>query len=353
MSMEQPSSSYTNGGHGALSTPSKPSDPVLYPLLHDSAPPASFDAADLHPYPHQVAGHGLHTSDGLLTFRPSDGRCRVLKPLSRKLKGYVEVAFYRHIQRHGSSLQPFLPRCDGIAVVPSPTPSPPLLYLVLEDLTSAFSRPCVLDLKMGTQTFDEAASPQKMATEVAKFPHQSTIGCRVAGLRTFHPSTSSHTTRSKEWCRALTPASLPEAITAWLSCDGERPIPQLVVSSLLTQLRGLHRLMAHQTDFRFYSSSLLLTFDAGSEGEEARVCMIDFTHTFGPAREQWMADLLSSPPDGLQSAVDGWRAGAEAEQPTERAQQRVDVGYVIGLETIIRLLEGVAKSAAADTTDNG
>ena len=209
---------------------------------------------------------------------------------------------------------------------------------------------------MGTQTFDEAASPQKVETELAKFPQQAATGCRVAGLRTFHPSISSSTTRSKQWCRALTPASLPAAFAAWLTCDGELPTPRPVVSSFLSQLRSLRGLFVGQSEFRLYSSSLLLTFDAAHAEVEPRVRMIDFTHVFGAARAQWLRELRGPAPDGLLSAVEEWRGLAAAEESRRETQPAspVDVGYITGLETVIGLLQAVADgSSAVASIDKG
>ena len=333
---------------------------VLYPLSDgpsSSSSSSQLDATRLQLYPHQVAGHGLHSADGLLWYKEEEegktqGRGRassmVLKPVARKLKGYIELAFYRHIQWQPSSAwHPFLPRCYGVAVLPSSSSPPPStspstppssLYLVLDDLASAFPHPCVLDVKMGTQTFDEAAPPSKVAEEVSKFPHQPLTGCRIAGLRTFTPSTASHTTRTKQWCRALTPPDMPAALTAWLTCDGQLPLPLPVVHSLLAQLRRLHRLFEGQTDFRLYSSSLLLVFDALQPALEPLVRMIDFTHAFGAERGRWLAELSQAPSWLPMDVVDDWRQQVGDEAVAAGDDCRVDVGYLRGLETLIDLL---------------
>ncbi len=41
-------------------------------------------------------------------------------------------------------------------------------YLVLEDLTAGFTRPCLLDIKMGTRHYDDNASAKKIQYEVEK-----------------------------------------------------------------------------------------------------------------------------------------------------------------------------------------
>ncbi|RYY36856.1 hypothetical protein EON62_01480, partial [archaeon] len=54
-------------------------------------------------------------------------------------------------------------------------------FLALENLTHGYAAPCVMDIKMGVQTWDEDASPDKVAQEIVKFPPQRSIGWRFTG----------------------------------------------------------------------------------------------------------------------------------------------------------------------------
>jgi hypothetical protein len=46
--------------------------------------------------------------------------------------------------------------------------------------------PSVLDLKMGTQTYDENAKPEKIAAEISKYPPQKDLGFRFTGMKVSH-----------------------------------------------------------------------------------------------------------------------------------------------------------------------
>ena len=46
-------------------------------------------------------------------------------------------------------------------------------YLVLGDKTNAFAKPCVMDVKIGTQTFEPDAPADKQARDLAKYPRQA------------------------------------------------------------------------------------------------------------------------------------------------------------------------------------
>ena len=86
-------------------------------------------------------------------------------------------------------------------------------YLVLENLTHGLKQPCVLDLKMGTQAYDEEATPEKIAREQKKYPPQSVIGFRIVGMRVFRPQHAGAAKGepwrpAREWCLAVTPETM-------------------------------------------------------------------------------------------------------------------------------------------------
>ena len=55
----------------------------------------------------------------------------------------------------------------------------------MEDLTSQFRKPCILDIKMGTSSVGEDASPEKKAAMRAKDESTTTVslGIRICGFR--------------------------------------------------------------------------------------------------------------------------------------------------------------------------
>lgn len=61
-------------------------------------------------------------------------------------------------------------------------------HLVMNDLTANFNRPCVMDLKMGTSTYEPDAPSDKKMKELGKYDKQSVFGFRIVGMRVFHPN---------------------------------------------------------------------------------------------------------------------------------------------------------------------
>lgn len=61
-------------------------------------------------------------------------------------------------------------------------------HLLLQDVTINFSKPCVIDLKMGTQSYEPDASVEKRTREFNKYPQQALFGFRIVGMRYYEPN---------------------------------------------------------------------------------------------------------------------------------------------------------------------
>jgi inositol-polyphosphate multikinase len=62
--------------------------------------------------------------------------------------------------------------------------SPYLLLLVLENLTHPFSKPNVIDIKLGTVFYDEDATPEKKERMIKKSRESTSLqtGIRISGF---------------------------------------------------------------------------------------------------------------------------------------------------------------------------
>ena len=60
-------------------------------------------------------------------------------------------------------------------------------YIVLNDVTANFSKPCVLDLKMGQKTYERDAHYTKREREINKYEQQTEFGFRIVGMRIYDP----------------------------------------------------------------------------------------------------------------------------------------------------------------------
>ena len=60
-------------------------------------------------------------------------------------------------------------------------------HLLLTDATANFKKPCVMDLKMGQQSYEPDAPAAKKERESAKYPQQEQFGFRIVGMRFYDP----------------------------------------------------------------------------------------------------------------------------------------------------------------------
>jgi 1D-myo-inositol-tetrakisphosphate 5-kinase/inositol-polyphosphate multikinase len=53
----------------------------------------------------------------------------------------------------------------------------------LEDISSSYTMPCVMDVKIGRVSYDPHASMEKRISEIKKSPFQLESGFRILGYR--------------------------------------------------------------------------------------------------------------------------------------------------------------------------
>lgn len=58
-------------------------------------------------------------------------------------------------------------------------------FLMMENITSSYRRPCVLDLKMGTRQHGDDATAEKRSKQIAKCAASTsaTLGVRLCGMQ--------------------------------------------------------------------------------------------------------------------------------------------------------------------------
>lgn len=287
---------------------------------------------------------------------------RVFKPLPAGVRGQRELEFYETVNRAERRHDPpacFMPQYHGTWVrdmedavdaeegedvdssgvsrerVPSPAPDSSAAgasesssgsgqqYIQLEDLTAPFTRPSIMDIKVGVQAWDEDALPPKIGKEACKYPTQQLVGFRMTGMRVWdrrhavrqlpdgrYESCAGH---FREHGRAfgykLTQATLGDGFREFLF-DGER-VRYEAVPPFLDRLLAIRHWMASQAEFRLYGSSLLFIYEGDVQpGAPPRVDlrMIDFAHVW-PIRQPAQ--------DG--SATAALDANLEAGRPTRTA----------------------------------
>jgi hypothetical protein len=194
-------------------------------------------------------------------------------------------------------------------------------HLIMQNLTSHFSKPCVLDLKMGTETYEPDAPQDKKLRERAKYPQQVEFGFRLVGMRIFSPDNAladidGYIYFSKKFGRSL--ESRDSVKRALRSFFGDGDLPVIVranraeaIKRILTQVKLIKKWFKENDVFTFSASSILLVYEGNTKTDE---------------ENEIQPDLATA------KMIDFSRV---------RRKAGGDVGYLHGVRTLIMVLEEI------------
>ncbi|KAL7535811.1 hypothetical protein ACHAXR_006748 [Thalassiosira sp. AJA248-18] len=167
-------------------------------------------------------------------------------------------------------------------------------HLLLQNLTAPFRHPNIIDIKMGTHTFEPTAPLSKQVREAAKYPQQSEIGFRIVGMRV-HDPTAAADGEYRCWDKSFgvnlkTREDVAQALLTFFQCNNNEagmgtPYILHVISCVIKQLTQIKIWFEENATLAFYASSILIVYDGGEPGvmtshpyQEPVLKMIDFAH---------------------------------------------------------------------------
>jgi hypothetical protein len=216
----------------------------------------------------QVAGHK--------TIRQDDNR--FLKFIYEdRYNAWWETHFYENIAPELPGLHPFLPKYLGTATLEGTDNV--AKYFALEHLSLQYKNAVVLDMKIGTQSYDYDANEAKIKKEVAKFNKQEALGIRVSGARMHCQKKGDLEYLVQEDLAHVIPETFTQEVIGRFLHDGKtyRKKTGLILKKRLEELRRWFEV--ENDKYRFFGSSAWLIYDADApDGERVDFWFIDHAH---------------------------------------------------------------------------
>ncbi|KAJ8669306.1 hypothetical protein QAD02_000565 [Eretmocerus hayati] len=212
----------------------------------------------------QVAGHDFDPKKrkvGML--RGSDGR--IFKPITKPDLGDREIAFYENLiissNKIDMDIQRHAPTYYGTREMRVFDKN--VKFLELEDTTHGMSEPCVMDIKIGRRTWDPSATQEKRISEESKYADSKQVyGFCIPGFQVYRLPSGTLQRFDKSYGKKLNSKTLIEALEIFLNGSANRAPCRELVTQLLSVLWKILALFRDQRRYRFYSSSLLIAYDA-------------------------------------------------------------------------------------------
>lgn len=150
-------------------------------------------------------------------------------------------------------------------------------YLLIEDLTSGMTSPCIADLKLGTRSFEIGVPESKKQKQLQNMARSTTPKYAV---RIIDVSMRKNGSVVKRWDRnygkKASLISFMETMHKFIPANRKDEF----VAKVENVINKLSLAKEIYPGSRLYSASLLVVYDADNQNAPMRVALIDFAHAY-------------------------------------------------------------------------
>uniref|UniRef100_A0A3Q2ZGT9 Kinase n=1 Tax=Kryptolebias marmoratus TaxID=37003 RepID=A0A3Q2ZGT9_KRYMA len=133
------------------------------------------------------------------------------------------------------------------------------LYLKLEDVTSRFVRPCIMDVKLGQRSYDPFASQEKREQQIRKYPLMEDIGFLILGMRVYNVQSDAFDTFNQHYGRSLVKDTVKDGLAKFF--HNGLYLRKDAIWASVHRVRQILHWFNSQHQLAFYASSLLFVYE--------------------------------------------------------------------------------------------
>lgn len=166
-----------------------------------------------------------------------------------------------------AGIQPDGVQLEGQTAADSLAYSPPQASheraVVLENLAYGYTKPCIVDIKLGRvlATPDAPQAKQDRLAAVAARTTSGSLGARIAGMRVWRSTKQSYSKYDRDWGKSLDDESIyTEGLLGFFSADLRLSQKQMIASRMLRDVQACIECL-EDMECRIYSPSLLLVYE--------------------------------------------------------------------------------------------